>query len=187
MRDLVAEYSQRRGGTNGRRCIEGRAESKTVGNVMREVSNDVEVSREPDLLLWWVDGGCRNRRRLVISAFAVAESSVGILQSSGLGLGIAEVSIVVLSRVAILNPWSSATKVTNPTIMATPRRRFLFGSTNLTLTSPSGTSPRKISGSKWNKVSPSRPPTANATITFNELGSTLVGTSASRKLGGPEI
>jgi hypothetical protein len=36
-------------------------------------------------------------------------------------------------------------------------------------------------------VSPSSPPTANATITLKELGSIFGGHSASKKFGGPEM
>ena len=36
-------------------------------------------------------------------------------------------------------------------------------------------------------MSPSNPPTANATMMVNEPGSILGGHSARRKLGGPEI
>jgi hypothetical protein len=80
-----------------------------------------------------------------------------------------------------------ATNVTNPTIMATPRSRFLFGSTMTNLVLSGSSSPRKISGRRWNRVSPKRPPTANATITESDEGSILGGHSARRKLGGPDI
>lgn len=80
-----------------------------------------------------------------------------------------------------------ATNVKNPTRIATPSSKFLFGSTSTNLALSASSSPRKISGSRWKKVSPSRPPTANATMTESEDGSMFVGHSASRKFGGPEM
>lgn len=80
-----------------------------------------------------------------------------------------------------------ATNVTKPTMMATPSKRFLFGSTITNLTLSCSSSPRKISGSRWNRVSPNRPPTAKATMTDSDEGSMLGGHSARRKLGGPEM
>jgi hypothetical protein len=42
-------------------------------------------------------------------------------------------------------------------------------------------------GSKWRNTSPRRPPTANATRVFKDAGSIFGGTSARKKLGGPEM
>lgn len=89
-------------------------------------------------------------------------------------------------------------------MMPSPRRRFRLGSTMTNRTLSGDSSPRKISGRRWKSVSPSSPPTANATITVNDDGSMLGGHSASRKsvhyylnldpirnrkdvLGGPEM
>ena len=89
--------------------------------------------------------------------------------------------------VAIRSPLSMATKVTNPNKIATPRRRFLFGSTRTKRASSGEASPRKISGRRWKIVSPSRPPTANATMTESEEGSMLGGHSARRKSTGRSV
>ena len=82
---------------------------------------------------------------------------------------------------AIRRPLSMATKVRKPTIIATPRRRFLLGSTRTKRTCSGESSPRKISGRRWKSVSPRRPPTAKATITESDEGSIFGGHSARRK------
>lgn len=89
--------------------------------------------------------------------------------------------------VAMRSPLSMATNVMNPTRMASPRTKFLLGSTSTNLALSGSSSPKKISGSRWNSVSPSKPPTAKATMTLSDDGSMFVGHSASRKLGGPEM
>ena len=80
-----------------------------------------------------------------------------------------------------------ATKVKKPTMIATPSSRFLLFSTLTKRICSGESSPRKISGKRWKRVSPSRPPTANATMTEREAGSIFGGHSARRKFGGPEI
>ncbi len=85
--------------------------------------------------------------------------------------------------VAIRSPLSMATKVRKPTMMATPSRMFLFGFTRMKRAWEGSASPRKISGRRWKSVSPSKPPTAKATMMESEEGSMLGGHSARRKSG----
>ena len=89
--------------------------------------------------------------------------------------------------VAIRSALSIAMKVTMPLRMPTPRRRLRLGSSMTNLTWEGSSSPRKISGRRWKRVSPSSPPTAKATIIVREAGSMFGGHSARRKLGGPEM
>lgn len=85
--------------------------------------------------------------------------------------------------VAIRSPLSMATKVRKPTMMATPSRMFLFGFTRMKRAWEGSASPRKISGRRWKSVSPSKPPTAKATMMESEEGSMFGGHSARRKSG----
>ena len=89
--------------------------------------------------------------------------------------------------VAIRNALSIAMNVTSPTNMPTPSKRFLFGSKSTNRTLSGSSSPKNISGNRWNNVSPNSPPTANATITLSDEGSMFGGHNASRKFGGPEM
>ena len=89
--------------------------------------------------------------------------------------------------VAIRRALSIAMNVTMPLRMPTPSRRLRLGSSMTSLTSRGSSSPRKISGRRWKRVSPNRPPTANATMIVREAGSMFGGHKARRKLGGPEM
>ncbi len=89
--------------------------------------------------------------------------------------------------VATRNALSMAMNVTIPLRMPTPRRRLRLGSSMTNLTWEGSSSPRKISGRRWKRVSPSRPPTAKATMMVRDAGSMFGGHSARRKLGGPEM
>ena len=60
-------------------------------------------------------------------------------------------------------------------------KRFLFGLTRIKRAWPGSASPRKISGRRWKRVSPRRPPTAKATMTEREEGSIFGGHNARRK------
>ena len=68
-------------------------------------------------------------------------------------------------------------------MIATPRSRFLLGSTNTNRACSGESSPRNISGRRWNSVSPRRPPTAKATIIEREEGSMFGGQRPSKKSG----
>lgn len=62
-----------------------------------------------------------------------------------------------------------------------PSKRFLLFSTSTKRACSGESSPKKISGSRWNSVSPSNPPTAKATMIEREEGSILGGHRARRK------
>lgn len=89
--------------------------------------------------------------------------------------------------VAIRKVLSNATNVMKPTRIAAPRSKFLLGSTRTNLACVGSSSPTYISLNRWKMVSPSRPPTAKATIIDRRAGLGLGGHRASRKLGGPEM